>query len=282
MSNEYFENMIPISDAEVKAASLEVLKSLADICDANGFRYMLTWGTLIGAIRHKGFIPWDDDIDVFMPRPDYEKFKTFFEEHQDELHPLRLFTPSTKDYPYLIPRLSNDDYPVDIDNEKPCGMGIFVDIFILDGTGDSEEEARKYIKKLCKYPRLIFLSTRQHFEIGTTQGFFLKMIKYPVYCFAKMLGKDFFASKQMKLIDTDSYNKKKYVGCALLCERPRFGVIKKEYIEDLIDVPFEKYLFKVPRVYDELLRKWYGNYMEVPPEKDRFPHHIYKAYRRVK
>ena len=67
----------------------------------------------------------------------------------------------------------------------------------------------------------------------------------------------------------------------LLCERPRFGVIEKVDREDLIDVPFEKYQFKVPKAYDKLLRMWYGNYMQVPPEKDRYPHHVYKAYKRM-
>ncbi len=275
-----FEKMTPISDADVKSASLEVLKSLADICDANGFRYMLTWGTLIGAIRHKGFIPWDDDIDVFMPRPDYEKFKVYFSEHEKDLYPLRLFTSETKDYPYLLPRLSNDDYPLDVDNEKPCGMGIFVDIFVLDGTGNTKEEAWNYIKKMTKYPRLIYLATRQHFEIGGTQGLFLKLIKLPVYCFAKIIGKDYLAKKQLSLIDKKSYNRCKFVGCALLCERPRYGVIEKNDIEDLIEMPFEKYLFKVPRAYDKLLRMWYGDYMQVPQEKDRIPHHIYQAYKK--
>lgn len=268
-----------LSRQEVQAVALEVLKRFADICEENHFRYCLTWGTLIGAIRHKGFIPWDDDIDVLMPRPDYEKFQRYVEDHSDEMRPLRLFTSSTKDYPYLIPRLSDDNYPLDVDNEKPCGMGVFVDIFILDGTGDTEDEARKYISSLCKYPRLIFLATRQHFEIGTTRGFFLKLIKFPVYCYAKLMGRGYFAKKQLRKIDKYSYDKKQYVGCALLCERPRFGVIKKELIEDLIDVPFEHYHFKVPRAYDTLLRMWYGDYMQIPAEKDRVPHHVYDAYK---
>jgi lipopolysaccharide cholinephosphotransferase len=271
---------IAIDMKGVQAVSLEILKTFSDICEANGFRYMLTWGTLIGAIRHKGFIPWDDDIDVLMPRPDFEKFQTYFNNHAEELRPLRLFTSETKDYPYLIPRLSNDDYPLDVDNEKPCGMGVFVDIFILDGTGDSPEDAHRYIKSLCKYPRLIFLATRQHFEFGTTQGFFKKLIKFPVYCYAKLMGRDYFVKKQLGYIDKESYNKKQYVGCALLCERPRFGVIEKKDVEDLISVPFEKYMFKVPRAYDKLLKMWYGNYMQVPPEKDRIPHHIYQAFKK--
>ena len=178
--------MTELTKKQVQEASLEVLKGFADICEANGFRYCLTWGTLIGAIRHKGFIPWDDDIDVLMPRPDYESFRLFFQENASELYPLRLLTSETDNYSYLLPRISSDDYPLEVDNEKPCGMGVFVDIFVLDGTGDTPEEARKYISRLCKYPRLIYLATRQHFEIGGTRGFLKKIIKFPIYCIAKI------------------------------------------------------------------------------------------------
>ena len=66
----------------------------------------------------------------------------------------------------------------------------------------------------------------------------------------------------------------------MLCERPKYGVINKEFIEDLIETPFEKYMFKIPRMYDILLTEWYGDYMQPPKESDRYPHHIYKAYKK--
>lgn len=76
---------------DIKKISLDILKKVAKICDDNGFRYVLAYGTLIGAIRHHGFIPWDDDIDIQMPRPDYERFLTYMETHKEGVGNLRSF-----------------------------------------------------------------------------------------------------------------------------------------------------------------------------------------------
>ena len=265
---------------EIQKVSLEMLKAIDTICKKIDVKYCLAYGTLIGAIRHKGFIPWDDDIDILMPRPDYEKFKEYVISHVEELHPLKLFDSSVDDYPYLLPRLSNDDYEVVVSNEKPYGMGIFIDIYVLDGIGDTFEAAWNYIKKTCKYPRLIFLSTRNHYHFGTTKGILKRLIKIPAFYYAKMMGKDYFEKKLRKLIDTQSYERKSYVGCAIWCEHPKWAVVKKEYIDNLIEVPFENYQFKIPKAYDELLCQWYGDYMQLPPEKDRIYHHLYKAYKK--
>ena len=150
-----------MSMKEIQAVSLEILKKIADICGQHNWKYSLAWGTLIGAVRHNGYIPWDDDVDIQMPRPDYVKLKDFFRNHKEELYPLRLFDNDVKDYPYELARVCDDRYVIDTKNEKPCGMGVFVDIYVLDGTGDTFEEAWSYADRMCKYPRLIFLSTRK-------------------------------------------------------------------------------------------------------------------------
>ncbi len=75
----------PLTQRETQLVQLNVLKTFADICDREGLTYFLYYGTLIGAIRHKGFIPWDDDIDVAMPRPDYEKFIAWCRANKDSL-----------------------------------------------------------------------------------------------------------------------------------------------------------------------------------------------------
>ena len=80
---------------EIQQASFEILKKIKEICDKEGFKYVLSWGTLIGAVRHKGFIPWDDDIDIMMPRPDHDKLMKYMEEHKDELKPLEVFNNDT-------------------------------------------------------------------------------------------------------------------------------------------------------------------------------------------
>lgn len=270
----------PMSMEEIQSVSLEILKKLADICEELGLKYSLAWGTLIGAVRHHGYIPWDDDVDIHMPRPDYERLKDYFKSHSDELYPLRLFDESVEGYPYMLARLSNVDYVIETKNEASCGMGIFVDIYILDGTGNTYEEAWSLACKTCKYPRLIFLATRKYYHFGTTKGYFKRFLKLFVFCYAKILGKEYFERKLMAMVSPQSYNQKDYVGCVTWSERPRYAVIKKTEFEDMIDFQFEKYKFKGPRAYDKYLRMWYGDYMQLPPEKERVYHHMYKAYKK--
>lgn len=269
-----------MSMKEIQSVSLEILKKIADICDQEGLKYSLAWGTLIGAVRHKGYIPWDDDVDIQMPRPDYERLKEFFNKNADALYPLRLFDNSVNGYPYMLARVSNDDYVIDTINEKPCGMGIFVDIYILDGTGDTYEDAWNYASKTCKYPRLIFLSTRKYYHFGTTKGFLKRLFKVFVFIYAKIMGKEYFERKLLSIISQKPYDQKDYVGCVSWCERPKYAVIKKSEFEDMIDFQFENYKFKGPREYDKYLRIWYGDYMQLPPEKERIYHHLYKAYKK--
>ena len=266
---------------EVQLASLHVLKEIAQICNHNNLRYCLAWGTLIGAVRHHGFIPWDDDIDIFMPRPDYEKLVSYFDEHKEELLPLQLLSiDNCKDYPYMLTRISDSRYFLDVQNEKPFGLGAFVDIYVLDGVGNTEEEAYKFVSKTCKYPRLMFLSTRKHYAFGNTKGWLKRIAKIPIFYFAKIMGKQYFVNKILSLVDMNSYTSSKYVGCAVWVERPYYGVINKDDIENTIDCKFEDYTFKIPRAYDKLLKIWYGDYMQLPPEEDRIYHHLYTAYRK--
>ena len=271
---------VEMSMKEIQAVSLEILKKVADICVEQGLKYSLAWGTLIGAVRHHDFIPWDDDVDILMSRPDYLRLKSFFKTHAHELYPLVLFDNDIKDYPYELARVCNDEYIIDTCNEKPCGMGVFIDIYIMDGVGNTYEEAWKYAKKMCKYPRLIFLATRRYYHFGMTKGCLKRVLKFFVFIYAKLKGKNYFEKKMMSYIAKDSYNEKEYVGCVSWCERPKYSVIKKSEIEDLIDFQFGKYKFKGPREYDKYLRMWYGDYMQLPPEKDRIYHHMYKAYRK--
>lgn len=121
---------------ETQAVSLEILYTITQICEKQGLRYSLIYGTLIGAIRHQDYIPWDDDVDIMMPRPDYEKLLKYLEKHIKDYTYLRVFNcDKCKKYPYMITRISDDRYIIKMENEKPYGMGIFIDIYPYDGLG---------------------------------------------------------------------------------------------------------------------------------------------------
>ncbi len=133
-------NRNELSTREIQDVSLEILKQVADICEELNLRYYLMYGTLIGAIRHHGFIPWDDDVDIMMPRPDYERLLEFFE--KNKIGDLTVFSHENNDrYPYMIARISDDRYVIECENEESIGMGVFIDIYPFDGLGNSREEA---------------------------------------------------------------------------------------------------------------------------------------------
>lgn len=270
-----------LSMADIQKVSLEILKTISNICEKNNFKYFLAYGTLIGAIRHKGYIPWDDDVDIMMPRPDYERLLHYLEKHSRDLGHLKLFTPQLNpNYPYMLARISDDRYWIDVKNEKRHGMGIFIDIYPLDGLGNTHEEALTLLKKTTKLCSMIFISTRESFHIDLTKGFFRKFIKYPAYIYAKAFGKNYFVRKLQNELNKCSYENSNIVGAAAWCTRPLKNIYMKEWCVDLMLSDFEDTQFYIPVHYDNMLKVTYGNYMQLPPQKDRIYHHLYKAYKK--
>ena len=148
---------------EIQLGELGVLKKLKEICEDQGLRYFLFFGTLLGAIRHKGFIPWDDDVDVGMPREDYEKLLGYFRENSDALLPFRLMHFSTNEnYIYPIARICDTRYQVDYSETKEYGLGLFIDIYPFDGWGDTEEDGERIYRQAAADRSKVFLSGLEH------------------------------------------------------------------------------------------------------------------------
>lgn len=273
--------MREISMQEEQKAALEVMRKIADVCEEQGLAYSLFYGTLIGAIRHKGFIPWDDDIDIAMPRPDYERFCKYCTGHAEELKPFKLLNMDTcKDYPYMISRMSDERYLLKVTNEKDFGLGVFVDIYPLDGLGNEYDQAYALMAKVRKYPRLIFLATRRYYHFGTTKGWGKRMAKFCAFCIVKLIGKNILAQRLLSLVDTTRYESSRYVGCAVWGAGSKVFVFDKEKLGGMVQVDFEGEKFRAFEGWDYLLKMWYGDYMQLPPEEDRVPHHLYTAYKK--
>lgn len=274
-------NNTELTMREIQQGSLRILVEIDKICRRLNLRYYLAYGTLIGAIRHHGFIPWDDDIDIMMPREDYKKLINYFVENETELKPLELFSYyNNKEYPYMISRISDSRYILDVDNEKNYGIGLFVDIYPIDGIGNTKREYVKRKTIASRYSSLCFLSTREHFEIGTTKSWKNKMLKFPAYIYAKYKGKDYFLKKLENMASEKEYDKCQYVGCLVWGTDGIRAVFPKEWFRDSVNIEFEGFSFHAPCMYHEVLTRLYGDYMKIPPKEKQISHHFYRAYRK--
>lgn len=264
---------------EVQRVSLEILKIIADICEKEALRYYLIYGTLIGAVRHQGYIPWDDDVDIMMPRPDYDTLLLYLKEHIGSYPHLKVFNcEECLEYPYMITRISDDRYKLVMMNEKSYGMGIFIDIYPFDGLGKTKKEAVRYGLKGDRLSSLCYQATRKHFSIETTTSVIRRAIKFPIFLLAKLCGKDIFQRKLEKLARIKKYEDNEYIGCVVWMSGGEKDIFPRKWFDEYLMMPFERYQFRVPKYYDEILKHIYGDYMQLPPEKDRIGHHNYKVY----
>ncbi len=256
---------------EVQRVSLEILKKITAICESQNLRYTLAYGTLIGAIRHKGFIPWDDDIDIQMPRPDYDCFIDYMIAHP--IANLKVFNHRyVKGYPLGISRICDMRYKVIEKNISGLDMGIFVDVYPIDGLGNTYEGAKANYS-ITDIPRANLLRMNCTKELSHGLRYKLSGLKLKLFGGLPYVQRT-LENKAKKY----SFENSNYVGI------PNWNwiklVYKRDWYEDFIKWPFEDGTFYISKYYDDILRAEYGDYMQLPPVEKRVYHHGYKAYKR--
>lgn len=254
---------------ELKAIELDIMKKIHAFCEEKSIIYFLSHGTLIGAIRHKGFIPWDDDIDIFMPRKDYEKFCEIFPKSENALQ-LQLVNAKTSTYfaramsKVIDMRtvLTEPEYKVD----DP--IGVFIDIWPLDGVPNNR--VGKQIHRLfCKSLLVMFLSKIRNYSAIS------KWKEKLLYIFTRLISHKYILNKLEREIKKYDYSHAREVSCLV---DPYLAIMDKAWFSTRELVPFEDAFFYVPGGYDKVLSYLYGNYMEMPPVEKRVPHHIINIY----
>lgn len=276
MKDKYLEEL---SLREIQIGELEILKQVHRICDELNIRYYLFYGTLLGAVRHKGFIPWDDDIDIVMPRRDYNILIEYIRNNSKALLPLRLMHYSTNDnYIYPIARVSDERYKLCFNNTKEYGLGLFIDLYPLDGCGNTEKEAKRIWNKNKLRKFWVGVYGIDRYE-RSSKSVFRSVLKYVLMKIVKLIN----VPKIIQELDRDAskldFDDYKYVGCTAW-EVSGLGYFRKELIEETISLEFENEKFYAPKLYDEVLKETYGDYMQLPPENKRIAHHEYRAYKR--
>lgn len=251
---------------ELRSVQLDLLQKTADFCEKNGLRYFLCGGTLIGAIRHKGFIPWDDDIDIAMPRPDYDQFVKTFNQPNNYYQVVNLDT--NPDYAYSFAKVYDNRTIMNELHYPGDTFGVYIDVFPADGVNEVTQ-----IKKIMLLHK--FLNTKKANYYHRT---FSKKI---INTFGKLLLLPFSAHKIAEWMDNEA---RKYAFGSV----PMAGVIAnplgigemvdKSVFDSDIYQEFEGRKFRVPIGYDTWLRSIYGDYMQLPPEEHRVTHHTFEAW----
>lgn len=265
---------------EIHKATIDNLKKIIEICDKIHVNYFLAYGSLIGAIRHKGFIPWDDDCDLVMLRPDYEKFMSYCIQHEKELYPYKLLCrENTKNYPYNIARFNDMRYKAIYDNVQQYESGLFVDIYPLDGIDNLDKESIEALDKKRDYLiKMILWAIDDHYEPSTHNKWYRSVIKYFIRLYAKLRGAGYFLDKMENMKNLYSFEKSEYV--AEMTWDVQTVIYEKRWFSDYITVKFENIDVKIPKEYDAFLKVHYGDYMQLPKIEDRVPSHGYKLYLR--
>ena len=258
------------------AVIIDVLSAFIRICEAQGLRYFCAGGTAIGAVRHQGMIPWDDDIDVFMPRPDYDRFLRLAAHSMPEGYEV-LSPYATKDYPMYFAKMCNARTTL-LENERiPCVFGLYIDIFPLDGACDDVEtcyrEKRRFKRLMNK---LEAVST--HNSFGEYVGLLTERrewgrfaVKTVAFCCRSWLRQ--WLLKQM---DSIAYGHDYALSSRVVTYSgayQRQEIYPKAWLETPQMFAFEGLMVNLPHDYDAYLRHFFGDYMTLPPVEQRASHH---------
>jgi lipopolysaccharide cholinephosphotransferase len=254
---------------EIQNIELGALIEFDRVCRKHKINYCLTGGTLLGAIRHHGFIPWDDDVDIAVMRSDYDRLsrickkemdpKYFYQDHRTDKNWYRL---------YAKIRVNNTVFKELAHNNQSIHHGVFIDIFPIDVIPDEKQKATKqYLlyQLFCKGISAKYINNECRSGKKRLFAEMAKLIYLPfslsfLFRKAEMIARKYNQSNNRMVINfSGAYGNKE--------------VFPKEFFLNTMDYKFENHVFRIPKSYDVMLKQLYGNYMELPPRSKRISHH---------
>ncbi len=257
---------------ESKKIQLEILNAVHDFCIKNKIQYFLISGTLIGAIRHNGYIPWDDDIDIAMKRNDYDFLVENFDNNEYGVSTCTNDSNCIFSFAKVYSKRTLKIEPVKF--SKKMQLGIDIDVFVFNDCYD-KAFALKKIKtyKIIKY--LWAASILSLKKINNIRDVFRNIIAFLMLPFPIQFT-NFLARKMNKLSQEDiahSNNEKIELLQSMSVVGNKIIIIKADWCQEVLLHKFENYQFWIPKGYHEILTTEFGDYMKLPPEEKRITHH---------
>ena len=255
---------------ELRKIQLDIMDYVHQFCMENQIEYFLNCGTLLGAVRHQGYIPWDDDIDISMMRPQYERFAMLFNQKQSKYRFLCCENDDTYCYPFgKVVDTTTVMYEPDRNGNQ---IAVYIDVFPYDNAPDDPKKLkRQFLRR--KFYRVcnISHSQKKDYEKGIKRAVVFHLMHFLTMPFPR----NYFARKMSESAQryngTETELTTDYTGyLTVACEKKMF--------ESFIDGDFEGRKYKIPKEYDKWLHLFFGDYMKLPPEDQRHSTHRFEAY----
>lgn len=259
---------------ELKQLQLGILVKIDSFCNENGIKYFLDGGTLLGAVRHKGYIPWDDDIDIRMPREDYNKFLSIFNGKVENLVVdapelnLAFYAPYANVYDTRT--LLIEEYV----SHRKENIGVKIDIFPMDNLPADDNLRECIYKQSIRCNNICGIKNQKLSNIHgvNKMKLIIKKIMWLLVDFEKVQKNHIHILRKSNELSNGLF--------ADNVVFPVYGpkTIENRYVFPLTNIVFEEYQFKAPKDYDKYLKTLYGDYMQLPPVEKRVAHHHFIAY----
>ena len=260
--------------SEIQQMELGIMEYIHEVCQKIGVKYFLAYGSLIGAVRHQGFIPWDDDMDICMLRDDYEKLQDYLIAHPDERYEVMSYK-NNINYVYPFMKVQdNRTYLLEEDVRIDSDMGIYVDIFPVDGYEDDQAFKDK-MTKIIKKRQLSCYTFKGITNTKSVVNSIIRYISVIIFYFTntnKYVAQIDELAKSRKVEDYELVD-------YLIYKDMNKPVWKREWLEQVESGSFEGKEFMIPKHYHEILTSDYGDYMQLPPVEQRVSHHDFKLWK---
>ncbi len=264
---------------KIKKIELDILSHVAEVCERNHLTYYLAYGTLLGAVRHGGFIPWDDDIDIWMPRKDYEKLCDLWGESEK---PYRLLECS-RNHEYVYPFAKVFDGRTLIREktlEVNCEFGIYIDIFPYDGLIGGFQKNRNFLKR-CERIEKLRVFSMSPMKLIEHQNPIKNIGRKLLWHVLRRIGPGRLARALNRRVQRYSCEEADWAG-SLVNQRLNKECVPKKWFAEGTELEFEGRKYRAPKEYHKILTTVYGDYMQLPPEEERVLKHDFQAWELVK
>lgn len=269
MNIKQYMNELP----RLQRIQLEILKKFHDFCETHGLTYVLAYGTLIGALRHDGYIPWDDDIDVCMPRKDFMKFLELRHLFGDD-YVVQYMSIDSSFFPFVKVRNKHTKAIMKSSEDMDLNQGIWIDVFPLDMMPKDENSFAFKMRHFRISNLIVLLTSQSKSKVMHSKAGMNRILRHTYYYVNKILGKKTVKKKLEKVLMKEYNNTLYYdLSNSVYNNLDQLYVISQNELQSKRLHKFEKYEFYINGNAENTLVRTYGNWKEKPPLDQRFPHH---------